>query len=207
ILADDMGLGKTIQTISLIATTLEASRQFKHQDSASDLNHANNHLRPSHTTLLICPTSLMDNWEHEVEKHTKKNSLKIMRWHGIDRVKLPLLVIDEAHIIRNDTSSHAVLTSVESVNRLCLTGTPLHNRIGDLHMLFKFLRIKPFHQDSVWYLQITLPVHQGNLDTLNQLLRYFMLRRTKASHLRDLPPIYHETILLDMHPQVKQVYQ
>ncbi|EGF97149.1 uncharacterized protein MELLADRAFT_41305, partial [Melampsora larici-populina 98AG31] len=181
-----MGLGKTIQTISLIATTLEASRQFEHQESATAVNHPNHHLWASHTTLLICPTSLMDNWEEEVQKHTRKHSLKVLRWHGTDRVKIPLrdmhsadiiittpktlvwdqrqdgstrlpfttrwyrVVIDEAHVIRNETSSHAVLTSLESVNRLCLTGTPLHNRIGDLHMLFKFLHIKPFHQDSVW---------------------------------------------------------
>ncbi|EGG04703.1 uncharacterized protein MELLADRAFT_30108, partial [Melampsora larici-populina 98AG31] len=181
-----MGLGKTIQTISLIATTLDASRQYEHQHSASAVNPLDTQLRASHTTLLICPTSLMDNWEEEVGKHTRKNSLKVLRWHGTDRFKIPLrdihsadivittpktlmydqrlggstqvpfttrwyrVVIDEAHVIRNETASHAVLTSLESVNRLCLTGTPLHNRIGDLHMLFKFLHIKPFQEDSVW---------------------------------------------------------
>ncbi|EGG12605.1 uncharacterized protein MELLADRAFT_86770 [Melampsora larici-populina 98AG31] len=99
ILADDMGLGKTIQTISLIATTLDASRQYEHQDSASAVNHLDTNLQASHTTLLICPTSLMDNWEEEVGKHTRKNSLKVLCWHGTDRVKIPLRDIHSANII------------------------------------------------------------------------------------------------------------
>ncbi|EGF98003.1 uncharacterized protein MELLADRAFT_84097 [Melampsora larici-populina 98AG31] len=99
ILADDMSLGKTIQTIALIATTLEASRQYEHQESASAINHPNSHLRASHMRLLICPTSLMDNWEDKVRKHTRKHSLKVLRWHGTDRVKFPLRDMHSANII------------------------------------------------------------------------------------------------------------
>lgn len=109
-------------------------------------------------------------------------------------------------VIRNETCLHGVVTSLHAVNRVCLTGTPLHNRIGDLHMLFKFLHIKPFQQDSVWYRQIVQPVFNGDLKILSQLLRYFMLRRTKASHLPHLPPINHQTVVLDMVPEAKKTY-
>lgn len=110
-------------------------------------------------------------------------------------------------IIRNETCSHEIVTSLKAVNRLCLTGTPLHNRIGDLHMLFKFMHCKPFDQDSVWYRNIVQPIKHGDLGNLSQLLRYFMLRRTKGSHLQDLPPIFHKSIIIPMHPKAHQIYQ
>ncbi len=66
-LADDMGLGKTIQIIALLLLNQETSPQ---------------HGRP---TLLICPTSVVGNWEREIAKFGP--SLRVVRHHGSDRVK------------------------------------------------------------------------------------------------------------------------
>lgn len=74
-------------------------------------------------------------------------------------------------------------------------------------MLFKFMHCKPFDQDSTWYRNIVQPVHRGDLGGLSKLLRYFMLRRTKESHLPDLPPIHHKTIVLPMAPAAHEIYQ
>ena len=65
----------------------------------------------------------------------------------------------------------------------------------------------PFHKDSVWDTHIAQPVQRGNLAPVSRLLRYIMLRRTKDSHIFDLPPINHTTIILAMHKEVKAVYQ
>jgi hypothetical protein len=99
ILADDMGLGKTLQTISLIATTLDTARQFENsQPALSDLSTTEDP-RPSHTTLLICPVGLLDTWDEELEKHTLKGALKVMRWHGANRHKVPMKEWVSADII------------------------------------------------------------------------------------------------------------
>ncbi|EGG08757.1 uncharacterized protein MELLADRAFT_104572 [Melampsora larici-populina 98AG31] len=80
ILANDMGLGKSIQTIALIAHTLDAAKTYK---NSYNIQNPNSQLRGSHTTLLICLKGLMDNWEREIEVHTR--GLKLMRWHDTKR--------------------------------------------------------------------------------------------------------------------------
>ncbi|EGG12934.1 uncharacterized protein MELLADRAFT_87196 [Melampsora larici-populina 98AG31] len=74
-------------------------------------------------------------------------------------------------------------------------------------MMLRFLHVTPFYKNSVWDTHIAQPVQRGNLAPVSRLLRYIMLRRTKDSHIFDLPPINHTTIILDMHKEVKDVYQ
>merc|ERR1711871_1090587 len=58
------------------------------------------------------------------------------------------VIIDEAHKIKGRTNNTAKsVLALRSFSRWCLTGTPLQNRIGELHSLIGFLRVKPF----AWY--------------------------------------------------------
>jgi superfamily II DNA or RNA helicase len=142
ILADDMGLGKTIQVIALLLHRQEQS--------------------PSHgpATLLVCPTSLLGNWERELAKFGP--SLPVFVHHGNNRDRLPahfkghtivlttygvvrreeeafskpfwgMVVVDEAQAIKNPTSAQAkAIRRLRGSFRLALTGTPIENRLTEL---------------------------------------------------------------------------
>jgi superfamily II DNA or RNA helicase len=147
VLADDMGLGKTIQALALLLKAKEEEGPV-----------------PS---LVVAPTSVLANWEREIEKFTPK--LSSLVWHGVDRkesvgklagvdvvltsyallrrdlaelknVKFRCVVLDEAQNIKNaDSATAQASKSLTAETRLALTGTPLENRLGELWSLFDFL--------------------------------------------------------------------
>ena len=84
ILADVMGLGKTLSILSLIANTLDEAKQFG--QSAAPLN-AMDVERNAKTTLIICPKSVMSNWEEQIKMHTRSKRLKLYSYHGTSRIR------------------------------------------------------------------------------------------------------------------------
>lgn len=147
ILADDMGLGKTIQALSFLQ-----------------------HLKQQHGTLkalVVCPTTLMYNWENEIKKFVP--GLKHYIHHGGQRVKSELsmndvdvmittygtlrsdikqfveipfdyVVLDESQAIKNPSSKVTKAASLlKAKNRLCMSGTPLQNNTFDLFAQMNFL--------------------------------------------------------------------
>ncbi len=142
ILADDMGLGKTIQVLALLLHRQEQS--------------------PSHgpATLLVCPTSLLGNWEREVARFAP--SIPVFVHHGNNRDRLPahfkphtlvlttygvarreedtfatrswgMVVVDEAQAIKNAAAAQAkAIRRLKGSFRLALTGTPIENRLTEL---------------------------------------------------------------------------
>ncbi|MET7391618.1 DEAD/DEAH box helicase [Streptomyces sp. NPDC005529] len=142
-LADDMGLGKTITLISL---------------------HLRRHERSAHRpTLVVCPTSLLANWEREVQRFAP--GVAVRRFHGPGRtledltpnafvlttygtlrrdaalladsaVPWGLLVADEAQHVKNPYSDTArALRTVPAAGRIALTGTPVENNLSELWAL------------------------------------------------------------------------
>ncbi len=148
-LADDMGLGKTVQALSLI------ERRWTEG--------------PRKPTLLICPTSVIGNWEKEAERFTP--DLPLLVHHGSGRAKAALkeearrhalvlssyallhrdaeafkdvdwaaVVLDEAQNIKNpETKQARAARAIPASARIALTGTPVENNVGDLWSLMEFL--------------------------------------------------------------------
>ncbi len=147
ILADEMGLGKTLQVLALLK---------KEKESGVKLPN-----------LVICPTTLVWNWQFEVNKFTP--DLKILIPQGADRRlqihDLPdydviitsyallrrdaalyeqydfnYVILDEAQNIKNRYTLNARMSKkLKSRHRLVLTGTPLENSVADLWSIFDFL--------------------------------------------------------------------
>ncbi len=151
-LADDMGLGKTVQTlVHLLRLRKEAGGS----------------LAPP--VLLVCPTSVMNNWRREAERFAP--SLRVRLHHGEERSRRPgrswpapaelvitsysvlwrdekllssrpwdTIVLDEAQCIKNPGSrASAAARRLPARHRIALTGTPLENRLSELWSIMDFL--------------------------------------------------------------------
>lgn len=232
ILADDMGLGKTVQALSHLTV-----------EKVSD--------RMKNPSLIIAPTSLMFNWRMEAERFSP--DLKILVLHGSDRKQqfenilqydlvfttYPLLkhdkeillknefyflILDEAQSIKNSKSlSTQIVQQIQAKHRLCLTGTPLENHLGELWSLFHFMMPGLLGEEKQFNRLFRTPIEKhGNQERREHLTRRiapFLLRRTKNNVVEELPEkvnmIQHieidgvqrdlyETIRVTMQKKVKQ---
>jgi hypothetical protein len=200
VLGDDMGLGKTLQTLAHLLTEKNAGRLD----------------RPA---LVVVPTSLIPNWQDEAARFAP--GLRVLALHGPNRKKdfarlgefdlllttyallprdlatwkaqpLHLVVLDEAQNIKTPTSKAAqAVRQLEARQRLCLSGTPLENHLGELWSLFHFLMpgwlgdAKQFARD--YRTPIEKRGDNERLAHLNGRIRPFLLRRTKESVATELP--------------------
>ena len=99
--------------------------------------------------------------------------------------------------------------------RLCLTGTPVQNKLDDVFALVKFLRLHPFDEKNVWTEYIGNPVKYGQslgVVRLQTIMKCITLRRTKETKGTDgnkilsLPPRHEELRYLKFDPQEQQIY-
>ncbi len=202
ILADDMGLGKTIQTLTHLLKEKEDGRLDK----------------PS---LVVAPTSLMSNWRKEVEKFTPELKVLVLqgleRREHFERISeydivlttYPLiardfdkyieksafyyLILDEAQNIKNHKSKAAqYLRAIKSEHRLCLTGTPMENHLGELWGLFDFLMPGFLFNNKFFNENLRNPIEKEQdmqkQSVLNARVKPFLLRRTKSEVATELPP-------------------
>ncbi|MGZ4997505.1 MAG: DEAD/DEAH box helicase [Methylobacter sp.] len=201
ILADDMGLGKTIQTLAHLLLEKQNGRM-------------------SLPCLIIAPTSLMSNWRRETERFTP--DLKILILQGNERKQLfykirdydlilttyPLLsrdeetllehdyhylILDEAQTVKNPLSKAAQLVRrIKANHRLCLTGTPMENHLGELWAQFDFLMPGFLGDIATFKKRYRTPIEiHGDSEQRARLSRRvapFMLRRTKQEVATELPP-------------------
>lgn len=199
ILADDMGLGKTVQTLAHLLYEKEQGR----------INKA---------SLIIAPTSLVGNWLAEAKRFTPQ--LTCLVYHGSERhqehfddfdlvistyglihrdkekfihYSFYYLILDEAQFIKNArTKTTQIIQQLQASHRLCLTGTPLENHLGELWSLFHFLipgLLGDMKQFRSWF---RTPIEKNaNLERrelLAKRVKPFMLRRTKNQVASELPP-------------------
>ena len=201
ILADDMGLGKTVQTLAHLLVEKNAGRLDK-------------------PALVVAPTSLMGNWRREAERFTPE--LRVIVLHGTERHQLfdditncdlllttyPLLsrdsehlqaqhyhsiILDEAQAIKNPNTKMARLVrQLRSEHRLCLTGTPMENHLGELWSLFDFLMPGFLGDSNTFKKQYRTPIEvHGDIEKqqkLAQRVQPFLLRREKDEVASELPP-------------------
>ncbi|WP_299579569.1 DEAD/DEAH box helicase [uncultured Microbulbifer sp.] len=200
ILADDMGLGKTLQGLAHI---------LKEKESRRLINPA----------LVVVPTSLVGNWLNEAQRFAP--TLKALLLHGSDRhedfplipesdlvittyplivrdsdllkeYNFHLLILDEAQVIKNPKSKAAqLLRTLTAQHKVCLTGTPLENHLGELWALFDYLMPGFLHSqkrfNGLYRNPIEKQANEHKQGILNQRIAPFILRRTKQEVATELP--------------------
>ncbi len=200
ILADDMGLGKTAQTLAHLLAEKLAGRLD----------------RPA---LVVLPTSLLFNWKREAERCAPalrllslhgpehKEQFPQIRQHDVVLTTYPLLwrdaeqlaaveyhvvILDEAQTVKNVASKAAqVVRQIKTRHRLCLTGTPLENHLGELWAQFDFLLPGFLGDNKSFTRAFRSPIEKHGdalrRDLLARRVKPFILRRRKEAVAKELP--------------------
>ncbi|KAF1527949.1 Transcription termination factor 2, partial [Eudyptes sclateri] len=87
ILADDMGLGKTLTMIALILVQKQLKTEKRKEKLGIWLSKNDSTVIPSHSTLIICPASLMHHWKKEIDRRVGCGKLRVYLYHGPNRDK------------------------------------------------------------------------------------------------------------------------
>ena len=216
-LADDMGLGKTIQVLAMFVRRLAIVRETGIAQ------------RPS---LVVVPKSLVFNWIEEAKRFAPE--LRVANLTGTARtevlddltgqdlvittygtlrrdivrhreVEFDYVVLDEAQSIKNAASQAAkACRLLRARHRLALTGTPVENHIGELWSIFEFLN--PGQLGSATRLRKFLADGRGSTDVVARAVRPYLLRRTKAQVLSDLPEKTEQTLFVELGEAQRKAY-
>ncbi|MBQ6220337.1 MAG: DEAD/DEAH box helicase [Methanosphaera sp.] len=191
ILADDMGLGKTLQVLTAI-------QHFKDEGKLK-----------KEKVLIVAPTSLLTNWQQEIEKFTPDLTSYI--FHGTKR-KFPkteyeiyltsygiirrdeekfkkrkwfMMVVDEAQNIKNpNTQQTKAIKKIKSKHKIALSGTPVENRLSEYWSIFDYINKGYLTTLKQFRQNYILPIEKERntetLDNFKQITQPFILRRLKS---------------------------
>ncbi|MGI9336601.1 MAG: DEAD/DEAH box helicase, partial [Gammaproteobacteria bacterium] len=220
ILADDMGLGKTVQTLAHLVVEKQTGRQRA----------------PS---MVVAPTSVIANWAQEARRFSPQ--LRVLVLHGPsrrerfeaieehdlvittyalarrDRDRLAehafhYLVLDEAQAIKNARAkARQSLMSLSAEHRLCLTGTPLENHLGELWSLVDFVEPDVLGDERQFRRIFRRPIERdGDAERAKLLagrLAPLLLRRTKQEIDDELPDKVEIAQAIELHADQRDLYE
>ncbi len=179
ILADDMGLGKTLQALALIQKAKEKDKQAPN--------------------LVVCPTSVVFNWENEIQKFAPK--MKCLKLAGgerkeffkdIDKYDVVItsyalvrrdidelvkhnfryIILDESQNIKNaDSLTAQSVKKLQSSHKLALSGTPIENRLEELWSVFDFLMPGFLFEENEFNYRYVTPITERDDKTVEKRLK------------------------------------
>lgn len=211
ILADEMGLGKTVQTLAFLL------------------------FKKGKRSIVITPTSLIFNWKNEFEKFTPDIKLGIAYGNKItrekilenineydviltsygtykndidkyDNLKFDFCIIDEAQNIKNPDS--IITNAIKNINaevKFALTGTPVENNLMELWSIFDF--VMPGYLYSKHKFEKIFANSDKNSSQLKNLIKPFMLRRTKKEVMDELPDKIEQKFYVELEKEHKRAYK
>jgi len=220
ILADDMGLGKTAQVLAHILLEKQSGRL-------------------DCPALAVLPTSLLFNWQAEAQRIAPDLRVLVLQgtqreqdfsrmaqydlvlttyalvWRDLDALlcqQFHLLILDEAQIVKNAGARAArAVRRLHARHRLCMTGTPLENHLGELWSQFHFL-MPGFLGEAGRFTRLWRKPIEDNGDgaraqMLAQRVRPFLLRRRKQEVASELPACTVAVKLLRLQGAQRDLYE
>ncbi len=210
LLGDDMGLGKTVQAIAAMA------HLYKKEEGG--------HI------LVICPASVLINWCREIRKFSRipawlihgkgleeafdawleKGGAAVTNYEMMgriidrinDKVTIPMLVVDEAHYIKNPKAlrtRYVRMLDDEAGHILMMTGTPLENRVSEMCSLIDFIR-----PDLSWKVREAAALR--HTQEFREMISPVYLRRKREEVLGELPPVEIKEEWSSMTPEDREAY-
>lgn len=213
ILADDMGLGKTVQVLALLS---------RHQFTGPGM--------------IVAPTSLLFNWRTEIGRFLPTIPITLHRGplrfikpeefqpgsiiltsYSLLRIDQELLskvhfdfaILDEAQAIKNAEAKVAKAAfQLNADFRLCLSGTPVENRLQELWSLFRFLIPDFLGSKEQFQKEMEASAADGRyLQRLKKKVHPFIMRRTKKEVAKDLPEKIEQVVWVEMPSSQRQIYE
>jgi SNF2 family DNA or RNA helicase len=216
-LADDMGLGKTVQAIAVMLDRAAEGPTLVVAPTSVCPNWESEIARfaPTLTThrlsaasdragliaglgardVLICSYTLL---------HLAAEALAARSWQ--------MVVLDEAQAIKNAETKRAQASlGLQTGFRLALTGTPVENYLDELWSLFHFINPGLLGSREGFQKRFATPIERDRDPAarmaLRALIRPFLLRRTKAAVLSELPPRTEQTVTVEMAETEQAFYE
>jgi superfamily II DNA or RNA helicase len=219
ILADDMGLGKTIQVLALLQR-----RRFRRQAKGPTLAVVPRSLvfnwlqEAAKFTPRLRLLDYTGTGRHGFRERFHEYDL-IITTYGTVRTDIAELtnfefdyiLLDEAQAIKNSESQSAKAARLlRGRHRLAISGTPIENHLGELWSIFEFLNPGMLGSDTVFkrYVSASSGTSLDDVDrpVLAKALKPFILRRTKAQVVEDLPDKTEQTLYCDMEAEQRRTY-
>ncbi|KAK9478294.1 SNF2 family N-terminal domain-containing protein [Lipomyces japonicus] len=167
ILADEMGMGKTIQTIALllseprgkpnlVVVPTVAIMQWKNEIASNTAGKLSTTIFHGATRVddpkklkefdvVITSYSVLESVFRKEHSGFRRKDGRVKSKSPLHAIKFHRVILDEAHNIKDRQSNTAKAAfALNTDRRLCLSGTPLQNRIGELYSLIRFLRVEPY---------------------------------------------------------------
>ncbi|XP_027360409.1 protein CHROMATIN REMODELING 19 isoform X2 [Abrus precatorius] len=207
ILADEMGLGKTVQAITYLTLL-----KHLHQDSGPHL--------------IVCPASVLENWERELKKWCP--SFSVLQYHGVRRAayckdaqqkddrkilkrwRWSCVLMDEAHALKDKNSfrwKNLMSVARNANQRLMLTGTPLQNDLHELWSLLEFMMPDIFASEDVDLKKLLNAEDRDLISRMKSILGPFILRRLKSDVMQQLVPKIQQVEYVVMEKQQENAYK
>ena len=216
LLADDMGLGKTVQALSVlldeathgpalvVAPTSVCSHwgdQARRFAPALNVLHFGDGDRQAQLDALGCGDVLIASYgllQREIERLAK--------------VSFRVAVLDEAQAIKNPQSQRAqAACALDAQIRIISTGTPIENHLGELWSLMQFANAGLLGSLKHFERRFARPIQEHGdrhaAEALRQLVRPFILRRTKSEVLDELPPKTEIDLKVQLSPEESALYE
>ncbi len=216
ILADDMGLGKTIEVLALLAWRHEA--------------------HPERPTLVVLPSSLLFNWERELEAFAPQlrwreyyggaRSLEERDLEGVDvllttygtlrrdvislaRKEFDYIILDEAQAIKNaESATEQAARALRAAHRIAMTGTPIENHLAELFSQLACLNPGLFSRTFAERLGRENAIAASPVASrrLRALVAPFVLRRRKEQVATELPPKSEQVLWCELDGRQAELY-
>ncbi len=219
ILADDMGLGKTIQVLALLQR-----RRYRRQAKGPTLAVVPRSLvfnwiqEAAKFTPRLKVLDYTGPGRHSLRERFAEYDL-IITTYGTLRTDIAELtnfefdyvMLDESQAIKNaDSQSAKAARLLRARHRLAISGTPIENHLGELWSIMEFLNPGMLGSDTVFKKYASAGTGAG-LDAADRVLlakalRPFILRRTKAQVVKDLPEKTEQTLYCDMEVEQRRCY-
>ncbi|RKO94060.1 SNF2 family N-terminal domain-containing protein, partial [Blyttiomyces helicus] len=226
VLADEMGLGKTLQTIAFIAHLREISPSSPPRClivvPLSVLDNWMSEFKrfaPSIAVMrYVGPASERKGFQQTYSDSLLGPQFEVLlttyemcnaEIHWLRKRSWGLMVVDEGHRLKNpDALLYMNLETLDCNTKLLLTGTPVQNNIKELHALLRFLNPTIFRgtptQFAAWF---DPKADDTAYSRLHEIIRPFLLRRTKSQVLGSLPPIKEAVLFIDLTPLQANLYK
>lgn len=209
LLADEMGLGKTVQALAWL--------QLSRMDESVQ----------GRASLIVCPTSLVENWEEEAHRYVPDMRVLLAtgpdrhsRWDQIEKVDMVVtsyallrrdleryleyefaaVVLDEAQHIKNRSTQNALSAKqIRARHKLVLTGTPVENGVSDIWSIMDFVMPGYLGRHESFRTLYELPISHGGVEAEMAQLR--LRRKLQPFLLRRLKT----EVARDLPPKIQRV--